>query len=313
MTISRVGTPSAPTEAFGTSVSRNCGTVVTGQLVNITLAGWNDTTNPTITAGFLTKTAGTATIGTVTLDRTNSGNNGDGSFSWNAQWSFVVTSGGTLTVTAAGFPSSGGGSSLAISHAGAETTLSWADDSSRVEDANGQHTATDGASALSSGDATSAGEAWFVGGLTLNNGAAVTVTTPSGFSAITDNGANGASVEVLAHADDIVTTGTTQAAAWTFSALDGASYNGQAATVVVYKEAAPTTALEQEGFRFGLDDGSESAHTWAAGQDANITAPAGQTRVLNMLVNVTGNPGAKVFKLQFRKVGDPGWSDLPIQ
>lgn len=244
MTIGRTGSTAAPTEAFGTSVVRDTGTWATGDLVNITLAGWNDAVNPTITAGFLTKTAGTATIGTITLDRVNSGDNGDSSYSWSCQWSFVVTAGGTVTVTAAGFPSSGGGSSLAISHAGAASTLGWANDSSRVEDANGQHVSSDAQTALSTGNGTSAGEAWFVAGLTLNNGAAVTVGTPSGFAAITDNGANGASVEVLGHADDIVTSGTTQAAAWTYSALDGNGYNGQAATLVVYKEtAAPSPSL----------------------------------------------------------------------
>lgn len=77
--------------------------------------------------------------------------------------------------------------------------------------------------------------------------------------------------------------------------------------------AGGAASVEQEGFRFGIDDGAEGAHTWAAAQDADITAPAGETRLLNVLVNVTGDPGAKTFKLQYRKVGDPGWSDVPIQ
>lgn len=240
MTISRTGSTGAPTEASGTSVARNLGTVSAGQLVNITLAGWSESTNPTITAGMLTKTAGTATIHAskpITLDRANSGDNGDGSFTYSAQWSFVVDAGGTLTVTAAGFPA---GSSLVISNAGYATTLSW--DASRVESVNGQHTATNSATALSTGNGTSAGEAVFVAGLALNNGAAVTVTPDGSFSNIANNGANGASVEVLGHADRIVTSGTTDASDWTFTALDGSAYNGQAATLVVYKESAPPPA-----------------------------------------------------------------------
>lgn len=73
------------------------------------------------------------------------------------------------------------------------------------------------------------------------------------------------------------------------------------------------TLAEQEGARFGNDDGAEAAHTWAAAQDANITAPAGQTQVLNMIVNATGTLGAKTFKLQYRKVGDGAWRDVPVQ
>jgi hypothetical protein len=77
--------------------------------------------------------------------------------------------------------------------------------------------------------------------------------------------------------------------------------------------AASATTLEQEGFRFGNDDGAEAAHTWAAADDTNITAPAAQTRLLNVIVNATGTPGAKTFKLQYRKVGDASWLDVPLE
>lgn len=76
--------------------------------------------------------------------------------------------------------------------------------------------------------------------------------------------------------------------------------------------AAAAATIEQEGYRWGNDDGAEGAHTWAAAADTNITAAGGEKRLLNFVVNVTGSPGAKTFKLQYRKVGDPGWTDMPL-
>lgn len=77
-------------------------------------------------------------------------------------------------------------------------------------------------------------------------------------------------------------------------------------------EVAAAVTLEQEGFRFGNDDGAENAHTWAAAQDTDLTAPAGQTQLINLIINATGDPATKVFKLQHRKVGDPTWKDTPV-
>lgn len=71
--------------------------------------------------------------------------------------------------------------------------------------------------------------------------------------------------------------------------------------------------IEQEGFRFGADDGGEAAHTWLAAQDAAVTQPLSQNILLSMLLNVTGSPGAKTFKLQHRKVGDSTWIDTPME
>lgn len=79
-----------------------------------------------------------------------------------------------------------------------------------------------------------------------------------------------------------------------------------------FTTAAASATLDQEGFRFGEDDGAENAHTWAAAVDTNLTAPAGQTKLLNIIINATGDPATKVFKLQHRKVGDPTWKDTPV-
>lgn len=89
--------------------------------------------------------------------------------------------------------------------------------------------------------------------------------------------------------------------------------SGQWVAVVAAYKLAPVYTLDQEGFRVGRDDNTEASHSWDAAQDNNVTAPAGETRVLAFVVNATGTPGAKTFKLQYRKVGDPSWSDMPVQ
>jgi hypothetical protein len=65
--------------------------------------------------------------------------------------------------------------------------------------------------------------------------------------------------------------------------------------------------LEQEGFRFYNDDGSEAASTAAAPQDTNATFPIGYNLRLRMLVNATGDPPSAGYQLEYRKVGDSTW------
>lgn len=74
--------------------------------------------------------------------------------------------------------------------------------------------------------------------------------------------------------------------------------------------AAPT--LDQEGFRFGADDGSESAHTWIDAQDADVTQPLAQNLLLRALVNSTGDPASAGFKLKYQKNGAGGYVDVPV-
>lgn len=87
--------------------------------------------------------------------------------------------------------------------------------------------------------------------------------------------------------------------------------NPWGAAIVAYELV--TTPLEQEGFRFGADDGSESTHSFLADQDVSVTQPADHPILLDFLLNVSGSPGAKTFRLQHRKVGDTTWIDTPIQ
>ena len=110
---------------------------------------------------------------------------------------------------------------------------------------------------------------------------------------------------------ELVASGTTTAMSVDIaSAENGTNTWGIIAFVI---NAASSATSDQEGARFGIDDGAEAAHSWEAAQDTNITVAAGETRLVNIIVNATGTLGAKAFKLQYRKVGDPDWRDMPVQ
>lgn len=71
-----------------------------------------------------------------------------------------------------------------------------------------------------------------------------------------------------------------------------------------------SATLEQEGFRFGVDDGNEASHTWLAAQDTNASIDKGVNIRLRMIVNTTNDAPSQRYKLRYRKVGDDGWRDL---
>lgn len=79
-------------------------------------------------------------------------------------------------------------------------------------------------------------------------------------------------------------------------------------TIRAYKVASSVT-LEQEGFRWVEDNGSESGSSFSAAQDTSITAAAGATKRLRMLINSTGDAATKQYKLQWKKSGGT-WADV---
>jgi hypothetical protein len=74
--------------------------------------------------------------------------------------------------------------------------------------------------------------------------------------------------------------------------------------------ADAAVSLDQEGFAFGSDDGSESAHTLNT-QDTNLTAALG-TKTLRMLVNATSDPTAIAYTLRSQKNGSGGYVAVPV-
>lgn len=174
----------------------------------------------------LTKTSGTATIDTVSLDLVDTRLIGGVYYLHVAIYSVLVTGAGSLTMTYANV----GSSSYWIG--GDEYTGSW--DGTRVEDtASAQATST----APSSGDATSAGAALFVGGQGMATGALAGMTPDAAFTQIAEN--EGSATQVQGSAiSRIVGSGTTDAASWTNDVNQE-----WLALLVVYKEATGGTTI----------------------------------------------------------------------
>jgi hypothetical protein len=212
MTISHVASQGARVSANNnTAVSLAYpGNVSAGSLLTIAVCSAKFSIDDSI-ASDLAKSAGTATIGTPTLDaQVQISNN-----LWCAVWSVIVTGAGSLTLTASNFPASSNLTMYVDEFAG-----TW--DATRVEDANSL--GSNAGVAPLGPNMTSAGAALFFGGIRID---ALGLTPQGAFTEV-------ATVLDESHAIyRIVGTGTTDAIEWT--APSGASW---AIAGAVYKEGA---------------------------------------------------------------------------
>ena len=176
-------------------------------------------------------------------------------------------------------------------------------------------------------------DAYFYITITPTSGNSISLTT------LTMNMARGGAAtprgyDVRSSADDYASTlGTADLTAQrtTFQAisidLSGASFQGVTSSITfriyVY---APSTAnvidwddltingtvassgtVDQEGFRFRADDGTETTATWLATQDTNVIREKSTNTRLRVLLNSTLDRGAESYRLEYRKVGDSEW------
>jgi hypothetical protein len=211
--------------AAATSVARAYpNNVAAGSLLTITGGVLTIGANDPPTAGDLTKSAGTATLGTVSRDAVSTRDLGGGYYIHVAQFSVIVSGAGSLTVTLAG-GANGASAWLAVD----EYTGTW--DDSRLVDtaaANGDSAAPD------SGNADSAAAALFFGGLVHINAASGSNASEDGaFSLIAEQNSTTTQVGWSSIAR-IVTGATTDAASWTTN-----NPVGWAAALAVYREVAP--------------------------------------------------------------------------
>lgn len=101
----------------------------------------------------------------------------------------------------------------------------------------------------------------------------------------------------------------TKASTLTISGADTLNSGLMAGLLVFSAAEGSTPTLTQEGFAFGADDGSESAHTLST-QDANLTAALG-AKTLRMLVDATNDPATAAFTLRYQKNGAGGYVAVP--
>jgi len=107
-------------------------------------------------------------------------------------------------------------------------------------------------------------------------------------------------------------TGTTSTSVdWDDVLATGASPFGSSSVALEIRNA-PSGTIDQQAFRFGADDGSESAHTWLAAQDTNANQQLNTNTLIRFLLQATGAPTAKAFKLQWRRSteGTNDWKDV---
>ena len=221
MAIAAVSGQAGGNSADATSVTRAFTTdVSTGSLIVI-VGAQQGTTSGELASGACTKSAGTATLGTISQDVSIAIDVGGTAQAKAAIWSAIVTAGGSLTMQV-----SQATANQRTHIATDEYTGDW--DSSRLEDTAEAATATNNTNAAS-GDATSAGAALFIGGLATLDAGVVTISPDASYTEIYENEATGASSAIRR----IVASGTTDNAQWTLG-----NNVGWSAVQVVYKEAA---------------------------------------------------------------------------
>jgi hypothetical protein len=73
-------------------------------------------------------------------------------------------------------------------------------------------------------------------------------------------------------------------------------------------------ALDQEGYRWRDDDGSETAASWLQIQDSGIARNAAQITRLRIILNATGDNPAQAYQLEYKESNDPAaeWRKLPL-
>lgn len=80
--------------------------------------------------------------------------------------------------------------------------------------------------------------------------------------------------------------------------------------IIINGTVADAGTVEQEGFRFRSDNGTETTATYLAAQDVNIIQPINTSTRLRVLLNSTLDRGSEQYRLEYRKVGDTTWIDL---
>jgi hypothetical protein len=76
--------------------------------------------------------------------------------------------------------------------------------------------------------------------------------------------------------------------------------------------SAGAATVDQEGFRFGLDDAAESAHTWKDAQDVNVTHPLGTNLLVRAILDAASDPASFSPALRYQKNGSGGYVAVPV-
>lgn len=198
--------------------------VANGNLLTVEAARFSPV-NDAFVAGDLTKSAGTATIGTIALDAQTESSDGV-YFVQTGIFSAPCTGSGSLTWTLSG-------------DAGCYFWINISEWSGTNSTKEASTTGTGTSTTPSSGNATSAGGGLFLGCLACNTSLATVITPDAAFTELNEE-EDGTLHVVGASEYRIVGSGTTDAADWT---LDASQTWG--AVVAVYADSAPATDSQE--------------------------------------------------------------------
>lgn len=81
---------------------------------------------------------------------------------------------------------------------------------------------------------------------------------------------------------------------------------------VMRLKLASSLDVQQEGFRWRNDDGSESTATWKAAQDTNVNMPIDGAARLRILLNATGDAPSAQYQLEYRIKTSGTWRKVEI-
>jgi hypothetical protein len=112
----------------------------------------------------------------------------------------------------------------------------------------------------------------------------------------------------VAGADATKTPAGATGTSWPSSGVGSDDYAAMHIAFAIGAAVSPT--LEQEGFRFRNDDGSESTATWREVQDTNDNVARVTTIRLRMLINATNDPNSQGYQIEARKAGSLDWRKL---
>lgn len=75
---------------------------------------------------------------------------------------------------------------------------------------------------------------------------------------------------------------------------------------------APPDPLDQEGYRWRNDDGSETTATWKVAQDTNVTLALDANARLRFVIPTHGDVAAKAYTLYYKLSTDSTWLLVPV-
>lgn len=232
MAITAAGVATGAKVQGSSTVSASSVSLTSGQLLLVWLFRWNSTTSTAPVAGDLTKASGTATLGTITMDKQVTMDNGGSMYDQAALFSAVVTGSGTAVMQISN-GNSGAYQCIAVEAFNPDSGKTWG--SSRVDGTPASNTDPGETwTSFSTGNVTTTGAGIIAACIQVDSGDDGTITEDGAFSLVYES-QTGSTDDTGSAIHRIVSTGTTDSGDWTLSF--SVKY-GLCGVAVAYKQEA---------------------------------------------------------------------------